>query len=54
MTFFRLAGETNHQGSAKARAGTQHKVLSRIPAAEIASVRPVGGNNEEHNFAPFK
>lgn len=53
MTFFRLVGETNHQGSAKTRAGTEHKVLSRIPAAEIANLRPAG-NNEEHNFAPFK
>jgi methyl-accepting chemotaxis protein len=54
MTFFRLAGETHHQGNAKPRPGTQHKVLSRIPASEIANVRPAGGNNEEHNFAPFK
>ena len=54
MTFFRLARENNHQGNAKPRPGTQHKLLSRIPTSEIASARRAGGNSEEYNFAPFK
>ena len=54
MTFFRLAGETNHDGSAKARAVASHKVLSRIPTPELKHVTPASGSSEEHNFAPFK
>jgi len=54
MTFFRLAGEAPGQGASRAFAGTHPKVLSRIPASELRRIRPADGNDEEHNFAPFK
>jgi len=54
MMFFRLAGENHNQNASKARANVPHRVLSRIPTSELAHVRQSDGNNEEHNFAPFK